>query len=72
MSLENHKFAEAEAFTNVDGKMSGTGMRGAVALPWSKTSTRRKGLRRNLGDLASDRASLLAPVRIGKAKAKSQ
>ena len=35
----------------------GTGMRGAVALPWSKITSRRKGWRRNLGDLRFGRAA---------------
>ena len=36
---------------NVEGNMSGPVMRGAVALPWSKTPSRTNGSRRNLGDL---------------------
>ena len=42
--------AGAEAFTLVEGKTSGTAMRGAVALPGSKAISRMKGTRRNLGD----------------------
>src|SRR5690349_15440139 len=35
--------AEAEAVGNVEGNMCGTAMRGAVALPGSETTSRRKG-----------------------------
>ena len=45
------KIAEAEPVGNVEGNMCGPGMRGAVALPWSKIPSRTKGTRRNLGDL---------------------
>ena len=55
MSRERHKFAEAEAVSNVEGNMCGPAMRGADALPWSKTPSRRKGARRNLGGPAFDR-----------------
>ena len=46
MSLEIHKIAEAEPFISVEGNMCGTVMRGAVAPPGSKTTSRRKGMRR--------------------------
>ncbi len=36
---------------NVEGDMCGPVKQGAVALPWSKTPSRTKGSRRNLGDL---------------------
>ena len=42
-------------------------MRGAAALPWSKTPSRRKGARRNLRGLMSGRTVLTGPVRAGKA-----
>jgi hypothetical protein len=58
LSRESSKLAEAETVSNVEGNMCGTGMRGAVALP-SKTTSRRKGSRRNLGGLASDRRGLV-------------
>ena len=57
LSRESSKVAEAEAVSNVEGNTYGTGMRGAVALPWSKTASRRKGSRRNLGDLRFGRAA---------------
>jgi hypothetical protein len=53
LSLEIHKIAEAESVISVEGNMCGTVMRGAVAPPGSKTTSRRKGMRRNLRDLAS-------------------
>jgi hypothetical protein len=52
LSRESSKIAEAETVSNVEGNTCGTARRGAVALPWSKTTSRRKGWRRNLGDLA--------------------
>ena len=55
MSRERQKFAEAEPVSNVEGNMCGPVMRGADALPWSKTPSRRKGSRRNLGGPAFDR-----------------
>ena len=45
--------AEAEPVGNVEGNIGGTAMRGAVTLPGSETTSRRKGTRRNLGDLLS-------------------
>ena len=51
LSRESKKIAEAEPVGNVEGNMCGPGMRGAVALPWSKIPSRTKGTRRNLGDL---------------------
>ena len=50
--------AGAESFYSLEGNMCGTvrqGMRGAVALPGSKATSRAKGSYRNLGGLASDR-----------------
>src|SRR5689334_10703393 len=58
--------AEAEAVGNVEGNMCGTAMRGAVALPGSETTSRRKGTRRNLGDLLLPAAALADPGRGGK------
>ncbi len=58
LSRESLKIAEAEAADKVEGNMCGTVMRGTDALPWSKTPSRRKGRRRNLGDLASGRAAI--------------
>ena len=53
MSLEIHKIAEAETVISVEGNMCGTAMQGAVALPRSKATSHRKGMRRNLRDLTS-------------------
>src|ERR1019366_173194 len=47
---ESSNIAEAEAFSVAEGNMCGTVMRGADALPRSKTPSRTKGSRRNLGD----------------------
>jgi hypothetical protein len=55
LSRERHKLAEAEAVSNVEGNMCGAATRGADALPWSKTPSRSKGSRRNLGGPAFDR-----------------
>ena len=51
LSRERYKPAGAETVENVEGNMLRTVMRGATALPWSKTPLRSKGTRRNLGDL---------------------
>ena len=51
LSHVSFKAAEAEAVTNAEGNMCGTAMRGHVALPGSKATSRSKRLRRNLGDL---------------------
>ena len=53
MSHEMPPIAEAEPVGNVEGNIGGTAMRGAVTLPGSETTSRRKGTRRNLGDLLS-------------------
>jgi hypothetical protein len=68
MSHEIPEFAGAEAVTTAEGNMCGTDMRGAVALPGSKATSRTKGTRRNLGDLASDLAAygLTGPRREGE------
>ena len=58
MSHEIPEFAGAEAVTMAEGNMCGADMRGAVALPGSKATSRTNGTRRNLGDLASDRTAL--------------
>jgi len=56
----------------VERNMSGAAMRGAVALPGSKTTSRAKGLRRKLGDPASDHWQEYALVCIGKARIRSR
>ena len=56
----------------VERNMSGAAMRGTVALPGSKNTSRAKGLRRKLGDPASDHWQEYALVRIGKARSRSR
>ena len=72
LSRESQTSAEAEAVREAEGNMIGTAMRGADALPWSKTLSRAKRSRRNLGDLTPDRERAAAPARIGKARSRSQ
>jgi hypothetical protein len=72
LSHEIHDIAEAEAVSNVEGNMCGSAMRGADALPGSKTTSRTKGSRRNLGDLTSGHRPCAALVRIGKARSRSR
>ena len=55
LSRERYNLAEAEAVNRAEGNMCGAAMQGVDALPWSKTSSRMKGLRRNLGELAFGR-----------------
>ena len=54
LSRERSDIAGAESFYSLEGNMCGTAMRGAVALPGSKATSRAKGSYRNLGDLISD------------------
>lgn len=56
MSHEIPKIAGAEAVTVAEGHVCGTVMRGAVAPPGSKATSRTKGSRRNLGGLMSARS----------------
>ena len=56
LSPEKHNPRRPRPLTDAEGNMCDAVMRGVVALPWSKTSSRTKGSRRNLGDLMSDRA----------------
>ena len=67
MSHEIFNIAGAEAVIDVEGNMCGAVMRGAVALPGSKATSRTKGSRRNLGGLTLDHRPLAVLVRIGKA-----
>ena len=68
LSLEIPDIAEAETVASVEGNMCGPVMRGADALPGSKTASRAKGTRRNLGGLIPGRggASRLGPHREGE------
>ena len=72
LSRESTKSVEAEVVDTAEGNKCGPVRRGADALPWSKTPSRTKGTRRNLGDLASDRVLASAAVRIGKARSHSR
>ena len=72
LSRERFNVAEAETFETVEGNMLCTVMRGATALPRSKTPLRMKGKRRNLGDLTSPVAALAAPGRNGKSRRRSR
>jgi hypothetical protein len=56
----------------VERNMSSAVMRGTVALPGSKNTSRAKGLRRKLGEPASDRWQDYPPVCIGKARSYSR
>ena len=61
MSHERSDIAGAASLYSLEGNMCGTvrqGMRGAVALPGSKATSRAKGSYRNLGDLVSGRQAL--------------
>ena len=55
LSHERSYIAGAECFYSPEGNMRGTVMRGAVALPGSKATSRAKGSHRKLGGLASGR-----------------
>jgi hypothetical protein len=55
LSRERSDIAGAESFHSLEGNMCGTAMRGAVALPGSKATSRAKGSYRNLGGLVSGR-----------------
>jgi hypothetical protein len=72
LSLENHYSAEAETVSNVEGNMCGPVMRGADALPWSKTTSRTKGSSRNLGGLMFGRWTRCPKARIGKVRNRSR
>ena len=52
--------AGAESFYSLEGNMCGTVMRGVVALPGSKATSRANGSHRKLGDLGSDRSGVAA------------
>jgi hypothetical protein len=58
LSHERSYIAGAESFYSLEGNMCGTVMRGAVALPGSKATSRANGSHRNLGDLISDPLAL--------------
>jgi hypothetical protein len=72
LSLEIYKVAEAEPVINVEGNMCGTAMRGAVAPPGSKATSRQKGMRRNLRGLRPGQRLKSRLARIGKARSRSR
>ena len=76
LSHERSDVAGAEGFYSLEGNMCGTilqGMRGAVALPGSKATSRAKGSYRNLGGLVSGRQRRVSgTVRIGKVRSRSR
>ena len=72
MSRERHKIVEAEAVDRVEGKMCGPATRGTDAPPWSKTPSRPKGMRRNLGDLARPMAAVAVAGHAGKSRRRSR
>jgi RNA-directed DNA polymerase len=55
LSHESNEIAEAEAVSDAEGNTCCAAMRGVAAPPGSKTASRRKGTRRNLGGLALGR-----------------
>jgi hypothetical protein len=55
LSHERSDIAGAESFYSLEGDMCGTAMRGAVALPGSKATSRAKGSHQKLGGLVSGR-----------------
>jgi hypothetical protein len=64
LSLEIDKVAEAEPVISVEGNMCGTVMRGAVAPPGSKTTSRRKGMRRAIDQDAGKLRNLSDPAAV--------
>ena len=56
----------------VERNMSSAAMRGAVALPGSKSTSRAEGRHWKLGDPASDQWHEYAVVRIGKVRSRSR
>lgn len=72
LSHESGDNAEAEALRPAEGNMCGPVMRGTDALPGSKTSSRTKGMRRNLGDPISDHRPDGRVARIGKVTSRSR
>ena len=72
LSRESSNVVGAEAFSVAEGNMCGAIMRGADALPRSKTPPRTKGSRRNLGDPTSGQRRQIVLVRIGEARSRSR
>src|ERR671925_2405281 len=73
LSHERSYVVGAEGFHSLEGNMCGTAMRGAVALPGSKATSRAKGSHRKLGGLGSGRQRRMrGMVRIGKTRSRSR
>jgi hypothetical protein len=72
LSHERNNVAGAEAFVDVEGNMCGTVMRGPVALPGSEATSRKKGSRRNLGDLILPMAAQAVRGRDGRSRRRSR
>jgi hypothetical protein len=66
LSFESQKFAEAEMVISIEGNMCDAATRGVDAPPESETTSRQKGIRRNLGDLMASRSSLLLRTASGR------
>ena len=71
LSHEILEFAGAEAFATVEGNMCGAVMRGTVALPGSKATSRMEGSRWNLGDLVWPAVACAIPGRDRKSRRRS-
>ena len=72
LSHERSDIAGAEGLYSLEGNMCSTAMRGVVALPGSKATSRAKGSHRKLGDLVPGRDVPSTAVRIGKARSRSR
>ena len=70
MSSEIAKIAEAETLIIVEGNMCGVAMRDADAPPESQTTSRRKGMRRNLGGLTRGRGGICRDLSVRRRRAK--
>ena len=64
--------AGAEAVGSAEGNTNGAVMQGAATLPWSRTPSRWKGSRRNLGDLTSPAAAAADTGHVGKSRRRSR
>ena len=71
LSHEIPKVAGAEAVMTAEGNMCGTAMRGTVALPGSKATSRTNGARWNLGDLMPPVVTIVIMGRDGKSRRRS-
>jgi hypothetical protein len=71
LSHEILEIAGAEAVATAEGNMCGAVMRGTVALPGSKATSRTEGSRRNLGDLIWPAVACAIPGRDRKSRRRS-